>query len=181
MANTEQDFSKGFEMTTREKLAEAEGAIKGAESRFKAEPTVFRRIKREHGEIDGLMRQIFGASVAVRISLFPKLARELRAHGFAEEYSLYRRLARYGATREAAASAASAHQDLEALLGTLERADFSTDDWMKDFAFLMALVERHIEEEEHELMPHARQLLDHAELASLDAAYVAAKALKTPN
>lgn len=181
MANTNTPFSKGYEMSTRERLAEAEGAIKGAESRLKAEPAVFRRLKHEHGEMAGLMKQILGADVAVRISLFPKLARELRAHGYAEEHSVYRRMARYGATRESAASAARAHQDLEALLGTLERSDFASPNWMKDFAFLMQLVERHVREEEHELMPHAQELMEEDELAALDAAYLAAKRLASPN
>lgn len=177
MANSNQAFSKGVEMAAREKLAQAEGAVKGASSRMHADATVFRRLKQEHGEMENLMRQILGADVAVRISLFPKLARKLRAHGHAEEHSVYRHLARYGATREIAAASARSHQDFEALLGTLERGDVKTDDWMKDFGLLMALVQRHIHEEETELMPHAQELLDDAELEALDAAYLGAKAL----
>lgn len=177
MANSNQTFSKGIEMAAREKLAQAEGAVKSANSRMHSDAKVFRRLKQEHGEIENLMRQILGADVAVRISLFPKLARQLRAHGHAEERSVYRHLGRLGATRESAAASARSHQDFDALLGTLERADFKTDDWMKDFGLLMSLVQRHIHEEETELMPHAQELLDDAELEALDEAYLSAKAL----
>ncbi len=168
-------------MRVREDFAEAEGAVKSASSRLEADPAIFRRLKREHGEMANLMKQIFGADVAVRISLFPKLARELRAHGFAEEHSVYRWLARYGATREGAASSARTHQDLEALLGTLERADFATDAWMKDFGLLMAVTQRHFAEEENHLMPHAQELMDDTDFAAMDASYQAAKGLKAAN
>ncbi|MEZ4228602.1 MAG: hemerythrin domain-containing protein [Polyangiaceae bacterium] len=181
MANANQPFSKGYEMKAREKFAKAEGAVKSAGSRVQGDPTVFRRLKREHGEMDNLMKQILGADVAVRISLFPKLARELRAHGYAEEQSVYRRLGRLGATREICASSSRTHGDLDALLGTLERADFDSPKWMEDFKLLMKVLERHVREEEDELMPHAQELLDEAELAAMDAAYVAAKDLVKPN
>ena len=70
---------------------------------------------------------------------------------------------------------------IDALLGTLERADFDSPKWMEDFKLLMKVLERHVREEEDELMPHAQELLDEAELAAMDAAYVAAKDLVKPN
>lgn len=131
---------------------------------------VFELLETDHEKVRGLFNQLVETSdsaVKSRESLFKQLATELALHTKAEETIVYPRLKEVDELRDRVDEGIEEHQEAEQLLEEL--ASLSKDDkqWVAKLKELKQAVEHHVQEEESELFPEARELIAEDELLEL--------------
>lgn len=144
--------------------AKATGKAKAAGKILKGETGILRHLADEHGEVDGLMKRIANADDdELREDLFPEVQTMLLAHAEAEEAEFYPVLRDIGLDVLVERSI-DQHREVERLLEELDADDLSTQTWQSTFARLQQAVEQHVQLEEEEIFPQAKDLLDGDEL-----------------
>lgn len=131
---------------------------------------VFELLETDHEKVKGLFNKLAESSesaVKSRGSLFKELATELALHTKAEETIVYPRLKEVDELRDMVDEGIEEHQEAEHLLEEL--AGMPTDDkqWVAKLKELKKAVEHHVQEEENELFPAARELIADDELLEL--------------
>lgn len=127
--------------------------------------TIFELLERDHRELERLLDQLVqteGAS-AKRDELFGEFGRLLEAHSHAEERAFYSVVLAHSATRENTAHGTKEHCDAADALEQLRSADRSHGSWLRKLESLRDDVLHHIREEENELFPMARKVIDESE------------------
>lgn len=139
---------------------------------------VFQELKKDHQEV----RQLFGKIEALssgarktREDLFGKLKAELLRHAKAEEKAFYPRFRDQDQTHDLIEEAYSEHKHTEQMLERIEKMAVDSDEWMEAIKELKKEVEHHVREEENQLFPKARKLVDKNEIDSLGEAVERAK------
>ena len=130
---------------------------------------IYDLLKSEHREFEDWAERITeteGAS-ETREKLWATFKTELEAHAAAEEQTLYAKLFGHAKTQEKARHSAAEHKTAADLVEELDDTDMSTGAWLQKFKKLKEAVEHHIKEEENEVFPQAREVLDGAEEAKL--------------
>jgi hemerythrin-like domain-containing protein len=107
--------------------------------------------------------------VKTRGELFARLKTELEAHELMEEQVLYPALTEHPRARELALEAYEEHHVVDTILAELEQTDPSDEEWTAKFKVAKENLEHHIEEEETEMFPKARQAFSRAELEQMGA------------
>ncbi len=121
---------------------------------------IFEQLTTDHREVDDLMNRIEKAQGEEEcMRLFAQVRTALLAHSQAEDEVLYARLEEEEDTEELIAHAREEHQQVEDLLEELGEIE-DDDVWMERFEELKGAVQDHVKEEERELFPKARKLLD---------------------
>jgi hemerythrin-like domain-containing protein len=102
-----------------------------------------------------------------RHELFARLKRDLEIHERMEEEVLYPALRDHPKSSDLAYEGFEEHHVVDTILGELE--DTSTDDpeWAAMLTVAKENLEHHIDEEESEMFPMARQVFSSAELADI--------------
>jgi hemerythrin superfamily protein len=142
---------------------------------------IFATLQQEHGKVSALMSELARTRAddddrdGARRNLYAQIRSELVSHTAAEETTFYARLKAHPETSSLIDESIDEHQKVEDLLEELDR--LQTDSLIFDSRFkdLMAAVEHHVEEEETELFPAARNVLTSEEVADLDEAFKAQK------
>lgn len=143
-----------------ELASKAVGAARAASAAVAGYRGVFRTLKREHGEVSVLMMRIAtDRDGAARAQLFPLLARELLAHAQAEDAEFYTVLADHETTRPLVLQLEADHERVEVLLSELAGMPLNAPGWMLRFRDLVRAVQEHVDYEENQVFPRARQLL----------------------
>lgn len=124
---------------------------------------VFELLEKDHEKLKDLLTKLAESSasaVKTRETLFKELATELALHSKAEEMIVYPRLKEFDELRDKVMEGIDEHQEAEQLLGEL--ADLAKDDkqWGVKLKELKQALEHHVKEEEDELFPEARDLID---------------------
>ena len=121
---------------------------------------IFEQLTQDHREVDALMKQIENAENEEEcMRLFAQVRTALLAHSQAEDEVLYARLDEEAETEDMIAHARDEHQQVEDLLEELGEIE-DDDEWMERFQELKGSVQDHVKEEEGELFPKARKILD---------------------
>ena len=127
-------------------------------------------LHQDHEKVKGL----FGRLEAIgeeddikREQLFQSLYRELDVHSQAEEKYFYSQLKGEGETRELILEAIDEHKIVKKLLDELEAMDKASPEWISKFSELRESVDHHVREEESEIFPKARKVLDDDEAAGI--------------
>lgn len=102
-----------------------------------------------------------------REHLFSALQRELDVHTQAEEKFFYSQLKGEDETREIVLESLDEHKDVRKMLGEIEAMDNSGAEWIVKLRILKENVEHHVAEEENELFPRARKILQEDEAAGI--------------
>ncbi len=127
----------------------------------------FTLLKNDHQEVAAMFQQLEGTSeqdVAVRQQIFTQLKQALDIHAHIEETILYPVLKQAAETREITVEAYEEHQEVKDLLAELSGMDAGSEDWMDTITELKDSVEHHVEEEEGEMFPQAREVLSPQQL-----------------
>lgn len=148
----------------------AAGMAKGAAKALQGYPGVFRHLASEHAEVATLMKRI-AKSDDERRELFQELRRNLLAHAHAEEQEFYPQLERYTELAPLVARCKEDHKDVEHKLERLASSDMSADSWLQAFKQMQQAVEAHVEREEKELFPQARDLLSSDQAKQMEEQY----------
>lgn len=121
---------------------------------------IFEQLTTDHREVDDLMNRIEKAQDEEEcMRLFAQVRTALLAHSQAEDEVLYARLEEGEDTEEMIAHAREEHQQVEDLLEELGEIE-DDDVWMERFEELKGAVQDHVKEEESELFPKAKKILD---------------------
>jgi hemerythrin superfamily protein len=154
----------------------AMGAVKAVQAGFNGLRGVFLHLAEEHGEVGALMKRVSKSTDAqFRREHFPHIRAELLSHEKGELVEVYPVLANYESMRGVVLKHNDEAHTLEKAIADVDAQDFSGEEWGSAFARLFALVQQHVEEEEHDFFPRAQQVVDEDESKALLKRYEAAK------
>src|SRR5258706_7593309 len=141
--------------------AKLTGVARAAAKALSGYPAIFRHLAGEHGEVATLMKRVASTrdDVETRKELFPEIRMSLLAHGKAEQKEFYEPLRQHAATAGMIPQAIEDHRKIEAYLERLSAESCASDTWLATFQDLMNAVEAHVEREEGELFPAAKEAL----------------------
>ena len=130
---------------------------------------IFKRLKEDHEEVSSLMEKLAGMSEddPNRAKTFATIRDELLRHSEAEDQIFYAKLRQHEETRDQILESKEEHKVIEKLLRELDRNDETSDQWTAKFEVLKENVEHHVEEEENELFPKAKKVIDKEEAERL--------------
>jgi len=121
---------------------------------------IFQLLEKDHREAKSLMRKIAeGNGDARRRQVYEKFKAEIVAHSKCEEREFYTVLQRNDDVSDKIEHSYEEHAEVEEGLQELSDMDEQDDEWMSKFSELRQDLEHHIEEEEGELFPKAREIL----------------------
>ncbi len=140
---------------------------------------LYQIIKRDHQKAKRLFERLgeaIGEGGKARDRLFAELKHELEIHTELEEKYFYPALRDHDEAESLIEEALEEHGDVKEALATLDRADRDDPSWAEQIADLDQDVEHHVEEEENEIFPLARRLLDERRTAEIARSFEQAKA-----
>ena len=130
----------------------------------------FQLLKEDHQKVSGIFQQLEPTTERAektRTELFAKLNEELSIHAQIEETIFYPAIKQAAETREIVLEGFEEHHVIKTLLAELASMPVATEQWKAKFSVLKENVEHHVEEEEGEMFPKARQVLDEKQINQL--------------
>jgi hemerythrin superfamily protein len=124
---------------------------------------VFDQLIQDHNRARDIIKQLMSTESRhklTRIDLFNELKRELVAHSHAEEKLFYPKLVDQKPTHDLIEEGINDHHTVEKLLDRISSLSVESDDFLNAISDLQKMVEHHVQEEENQVFPKARQLLD---------------------
>ncbi|HWP43129.1 MAG TPA: hemerythrin domain-containing protein [Blastocatellia bacterium] len=124
-------------------------------------------LKQDHQEAMNMMQQIEKANVGgqkAKMDLFNQLKSALTLHTSMEEQIFYPELENYQETRDLVREAYSEHQQVKDMLSEISGISASDEEFLSMIAELRESVQHHVREEEDEIFPQVRQILDQKQL-----------------
>lgn len=143
-----------------------------------AMPHIFDLLEKDHDEAKAIIEKIEGTSdraVKTREQAFAKLSHALEMHMQFEEKVVYPALRKMPQFKDQISEAVEEHSGAKKILKKLQRMDAGDEEWMSLLEELKADLEHHIEEEENELFPEAREPLGEERGEEMGARYRAMK------
>jgi len=124
--------------------------------------TIYEEIKKDHDLHRDLLDRLDKTSgdSPERRELFEKLRVEMTAHANAEEQTFYASLIEDPETQEQARHSIAEHKETDDLLEELDEMAFDNPGWLAKFRKLKEELEHHMEEEEEEVFPEARDVIE---------------------
>jgi iron-sulfur cluster repair protein YtfE (RIC family) len=135
-------------------------------------------LKNDHEKVAGILErldQTTERALKTREDQFARLKEELDTHSYIEETIFYPALSDDNRTHALTLSAYEEHKVIKGLLDEMEVIPVDTEQWTAKFKVLKTSVEQHVQEEEKEIFPQARQVLGKARLDELGEELEAAK------
>jgi iron-sulfur cluster repair protein YtfE (RIC family) len=102
--------------------------------------------------------------VKTRTELLQRIKTELTAHEVIEEEIFYPALKEHPKAKELVLEAYEEHHVVDQVMAELEQTSVEDEVWGAKFTVMKENIEHHIEEEEGEMFPQARQVFDKEEL-----------------
>ena len=123
---------------------------------------IYARLKQDHKKQRDLCETLKNTHSGSqnRADLWEKLKVELEAHASAEEQVFYSALMKKPDGTEEARHSVHEHQEMTKLITELDAMDQSSDIWEKKFKTLAHDVVHHLEEEEKDIFPAAKKLIE---------------------
>jgi len=137
---------------------------------------IITRLKDEHAahrKLFARMRDTAPRAEVTRARLLAELARELRVHMRFEEDTLFPAIKPKAdkETRAQTLECYAEHEAARATLHELENTPLKDEMWEAWLKVLAEELEHHMEEEEDDLFPQARKLIDRSRLEAMNAEY----------
>lgn len=129
-------------------------------------------LKADHAKMQKLLDELETTTergVKTRAELFSTIKGELTIHELIEEEIFYPALKDHPKAKGIVLEGYEEHHVVDLLMGELEDLDVSDETWGAKAIVMKENVEHHIEEEEGEMFPKARQVFDRHELEELGA------------
>ncbi len=135
-------------------------------------------LKADHDKMKKLLDELESTTergVKTRAELFSTIKGELTIHELIEEEIFYPALKSHPKAVDLVLEGYEEHHVVDLLMGELEDLDVADETWGAKAVVMKENVEHHIEEEEDEMFPQARQVFDRQELEDLGARMAARK------
>jgi hemerythrin superfamily protein len=128
-------------------------------------------LKQDHKNVRALLKKLESAEEGdERLELFSQIENELKVHTQIEEeifYPAFHRAAEGDKDEHLYYEALEEHHVVDMVLPEVQNTDENSDEFAAKAKVLKDLVEHHAEEEETEMFPKARKLMDSSELKEL--------------
>jgi hemerythrin superfamily protein len=130
-------------------------------------------LKKDHEKVRGLLSQLERAAErnpAKAEQLLEQIDHEVKIHSQIEEeifYPAFRDAARKADDRELYFEAKEEHHVVDLVMPEVRETDSEAEEFAAKTKVLKELIEHHADEEEKEMFPKARKLMDRAELREL--------------
>lgn len=137
----------------------------------------------DHAVVERLFADILrtsSADKARREALFLALKEAVLKHAHAEETVFYPTLRDKKPAHDMVEHGLDEHHQVEMLLQRIEGIPADSDDWLDTLETIHAKIKDHVEEEESDIFPKARQLLGEGELSQMTGRFLRSKARKEP-
>jgi iron-sulfur cluster repair protein YtfE (RIC family) len=102
-----------------------------------------------------------------RSELYATLRREMETHERIEEEIFYPALKAHPKARDIVLEGLEEHHVVDEIMGELGQTDVTDETWAAKFSVMRENIEHHIEEEEGDMFPKARQAFEKEELEAL--------------
>lgn len=129
-------------------------------------------LESDHRRLEDLLKQgeqTTEVAVKGRRALLQTITAELGVHELIEEKLLYPALKKYPEARDIVLEGLEEHHVADLILGELQQANASEEQWGAKFKVFKENIEHHIEEEEGEMFRTARGVMSRDELQALGA------------
>jgi len=139
----------------------------------------FTLLKADHKKVAGIFEKLEPTTergVKTRAELFSQLKSELDVHARIEEEIFYPALKEANETHDIILEGYEEHGVIKTLLGELDELAKDDETWGAKLKVLQENVEHHVEEEEGEMFPKAKEVLSAEEIEALGERLEAAKA-----
>jgi len=122
---------------------------------------IYKRLEKDHDKQRALIEDIKSSEPGSdkRAKLWTDLKVELEAHASAEEQAFYSKLMAEPDGTDDTRHAVEEHQEMHEMIKELDAMDQSADVWDKIFGKLAHKVVHHVDEEEDEFFPEAKDTL----------------------
>ncbi len=127
---------------------------------------VYQLLKKDHEQVSQLFKKLLNTgenAAKTREKLFDEIKQELKVHTKLEEKLFYPALKEPEETHDLTLEAIEEHHVVDQLLNELDGMKKNSDQWIAKLTVLKENIEHHIEEEENDLFPKARQVLSNAQ------------------
>jgi len=127
-------------------------------------------LKQDHEKVKKLLEQLESTTergVKTRSELFATIKGEMMVHEAIEEEIFYPELKAHPKAKDIVLEGYEEHHVVDLLMGELEQLDVTDESWGAKAVVMKENIEHHIEEEEGEMFPKARQVFDKDELEAL--------------
>lgn len=135
-------------------------------------------LKNDHEKVSGILErldQTTERALKTREDQYARLKEEIDTHSYIEETLFYPALSEDNRTHALTLSAYEQHKVVKGLLDEMDAIPVDTEQWTAKFKVLKTSVEQHVQDEEKEIFPQARQVLGKARLEELGEELEAAK------
>lgn len=139
----------------------------------KNERPIFDLLKRDHDEVSELLHELESAGSRKAQELLGEITRKITAHSRAEESVFYGHLLHNERTRAKILEALEEHKLVDTLLLELDRLQTKDEKFKAKVGVLRDNVGHHVDEEEGELFPLARQIISEEEAVELGQQFLA--------
>jgi hemerythrin superfamily protein len=129
-------------------------------------------LKRDHETVKKMLDELESTTeraIKTREQVFGRLKFALTVHEQMEETVIYPALKEHAETKDIVLEAYEEHDVVDMILGELEQTSFDDETWHAKLKVMQENLLHHIEEEETEMFPQARQLFDKDTLETLGA------------
>ena len=129
-------------------------------------------LKNDHDKVKRLLNELESTTergVKTREELFATIKGELTVHETIEEEIFYPALKSHPKAKDIVLEAYEEHHVVDTVMAELEGLDVADETWGAKAKVMKENVEHHIEEEEGEMFPQARQVFEREELEELGA------------
>jgi len=123
-------------------------------------------LEEQHRDVEDLFDELESAEAADKQDLFDELADQLAVHAAIEEMHFYPAV-RAARTEEILLESLEEHLTIKRMLRELLQLDPRNEDFPAKVKVLKEQVEHHVKEEEDELFPKVRKVLDRKQLVAL--------------
>ena len=123
-------------------------------------------LKKDHRKVAGILEQLADTTkraTKTRVELLQELKKELSLHEYIEENLFYPAVqdkAKNKETKELVAEAYEEHHFVNTIIDELSATEVEDDEWKAKLTVLKENIEHHVHEEEHEMFPKAKEILD---------------------
>ncbi|MBC5764770.1 hemerythrin domain-containing protein [Ramlibacter albus] len=134
---------------------------------------IFEALRLSHDTQRAMAMQILDTATQdpKRGELFTEFKRELGAHAAAEERWFYLPLIEHDSTMGLARHGMGEHHEMDELVAELEKLETASTEWLEHFRKLQEKVFHHLDDEEEDFFPVAKQKLEQGQQSELAVGY----------
>ena len=127
-------------------------------------------LKQDHDEVKKIMEKLDSTTergVKTREELFTKLKNEMEVHEIIEEEIFYPALKEHPKAKEIVLEGYEEHHVVDTIMGEISAVPYDDETWGAKFSVMKENIEHHIEEEEGEMFPKAREIFSADDLEDM--------------